>query len=99
MVPTSLRVSFDNSLQGPTTPGPTSSLISSLPTYPPDGLHGSHMALVLAARHVPTSGPLQRLFPLPGMLFPRRPHDPLLPSFRSLLKCLLLGQVFLEHPL
>ena len=31
------------------------------------------------------------------MLFPGYPHDPFITSFRSLLKCHLLAQVFLER--
>lgn len=88
----------NNGPRGLTTSGPSTTLISSLPSCPLAQLLVSHRAFLLAARYIPTSGPLKLLFPLPGVLFPRRPHDPLLTFFTSLLTCHVLGQVFLEHP-
>lgn len=85
----------NNGPRGLTTSGPSTTLISSLPSCPLAQLLVSHRAFLLAARYIPTSGPLKLLFPLPGVLFPRRPHDPLLTFFTSLLTCHVLGQVFL----
>ena len=64
-------------------------------------LSSSHMASLLflkATKLLPTSGPLHRLFPLPGRLFPP-PHPQGFPMTVSLslcklqLKCHLLGEV------
>ena len=51
------------------------------------------------AGHTNASESLHYLFPLPGTFFPQMTVANSPPSFKSLLKCHLLNEAYLDHPI